>query len=532
MSNQMPFEIDQIASIAQVLPSTISFCDLPSLIAQSASKRPEAIAIVDGYRRINYTTLDRMADRIAASLQRDGVKPRQVVAICASTSAEYVAVFLGVLRAGAVVAPLSPSATPNQLIAMLQDANAQKFFVDQFVFETLNDSVKRLPNRIHMIQIDGHQELSLKQWLASDSNQFLQVKIEPDWTFNLIYSSGTTGIPKGIVQSHQMRWLQLQYSPLSGFCPSTITLIATPMYSNTTMTTLLPTLAFGGRLVLMSKFDTASFLKLAQSEKVTHTMLVPVQYQRLLAFKNFDKFNLNSFLVKFCTSAPLSAACKAEIVSRWPGTLIEYYGMTEGGGTCMLIANLYPKKLHTVGQPVPGHDIRLIDEYGLEVNPGEVGEVVGRSSTMMDGYRNQASKTSESYWVDSEGNRFIKTGDIGRFDKDGFLILLDRRKDMIISGGFNIYPSDLENVILNHPAVFDTAVVGVPSEEWGETPMAFVVRRKNFVITEAELLNWANRQLGKTQRIKAVKFIDELPRSAIGKILKRELRDSWTATFS
>jgi len=150
----------------------------------------------------------------------------------------------------------------------------------------------------------------------------------------------------------------------------------------------------------------------------------------------------------------------------------------------------------------------------------------------MDGYRNQASKTSESYWVDSEGNRFIKTGDIGRFDKDGFLILLDRRKDMIISGGFNIYPSDLENVILNHPAVFDTAVVGVPSEEWGETPMAFVVRRKNFVISEAEILNWANRQLGKTQRIKAVKFIDELPRSAIGKILKRELRDSWTATFS
>lgn len=531
MTIQEPFEVNQIASIAQVLPSTISFCDLPSLIANGASKRPEAISIVDADRRINYATLDRMVDRIAASLQRDGIKPRQVVAICASTSAEYVAVFLGVLRAGAVVAPLSPSATPDQLLAMLRDANAQKFFIDQYVLEALKGSLKTVSDGLHLIQLDGHDELSLEQWLAPDSKEFLPVAIEPDWTFNLIYSSGTTGTPKGIVQSHQMRWLQSQYSPLFGFCPSAITLIATPMYSNTTMTTLLPTLAFGGCLVLMSKFDTATFLKLAQVEKVTHTMLVPVQYQRLLALKNFDKFNLNSFQVKFCTSAPLSAACKSDIVARWPGTLIEYYGMTEGGGTCMLIANLHPQKLHTVGQPVPGHDIRLIDEQGLEVHPNEIGEVVGRSSTMMDGYRNQATKTSESYWFDSEGNRFIKTGDIGRFDKDGFLILLDRRKDMIISGGFNIYPSDLESVILKHPAVFDAAIVGVPSKEWGETPIAFVVLRKNFVLTDAELLNWTNRQLGKTQRIKAVKFIDELPRSAIGKILKRELRDSWTASL-
>ena len=148
--------------------------------------------------------------------------------------------------------------------------------------------------------------------------------------------------------------------------------------------------------------------------------------------------------MKFCTSAPFAAALKADILRRWPGGLIEYYGMTEGGGTCMLLAHHFPDKLHTVGQPVPGHDIRLIDEQGQQVPVGQVGEVVGRSSAMMKGYFNQPGQTAEAQWCDADGNRFIRTGDIGRFDADGFLTLLDRRKDMIISGGFNIYPSDLE----------------------------------------------------------------------------------------
>ncbi|MEI7913094.1 MAG: class I adenylate-forming enzyme family protein, partial [Verrucomicrobiota bacterium] len=158
---------------------------------------------------------------------------------------------------------------------------------------------------------------------------------------------------------------------------------------------------------------------------------------------------------------------------------------------------------------------------------GQIGEVVGRSATMMTGYHNQPGKTSEAEWFDAQGNRFIRTGDVGRFDEDGFLILLDRRKDMIISGGFNIYPSDLEAVLGQHPAVANAAVVGVPSAEWGETPVAFVVRRTECDTSAGEFLLWANRRLGKTQRLKDLRLLNELPRSAIGKILKRELRDSW-----
>jgi acyl-CoA synthetase (AMP-forming)/AMP-acid ligase II len=194
----------------------------------------------------------------------------------------------------------------------------------------------------------------------------------------------------------------------------------------------------------------------------------------------------------------------------------------------MLVTHQFPNKLHTVGPPATGHDIRLIDEQGREVPVGEVGEVVGRSVAMMQGYFKQPGKTAEAEWHDADGNRFIRTGDVGRFDADGFLTLLDRRKDMIISGGFNIYPSDLEAVLCNHRAVRDAAVVGVSSRAWGETPVAFVVLKDGRTETAESIKAWANERLGKTQRVAAVELMSELPRSAIGKVLKRELREQFS----
>ena len=227
--------------------------------------------------------------------------------------------------------------------------------------------------------------------------------------------------------------------------------------------------------MLLEKFDVAKFLALAEQHRATHAMLVPVQYRRLMSYPDFDAYDLSSFRMKFSTIASFAAELKADVLKRWPGGLIEYYGMTEGGGSIVLIAHEHPDKLHTVGRAAPGADIRLIDEDGREVAGGEIGEVVGHSAAMMNGYHNQPGKTAEAEWRDADGKRFIRTGDVGRIDEDGFLTLMDRKKDMIISGGFNIYPSDLEAVIAGHPDVLEVAVVGVPSEQWGETPIALVV---------------------------------------------------------
>jgi long-chain acyl-CoA synthetase len=242
---------------------------------------------------------------------------------------------------------------------------------------------------------------------------------------------------------------------------------------------------------------------------------------------DFDSYDLSSYQMKFSTSAPFPAHIKADVLKRWPGGLIEYYGMTEGGGSCGLRAHEFPDKLHTVGQPLPGHDIRLIDEDGKEVPQGEIGEIVGRSGAMMVGYHNQPGKTSEAEWHSPDGLRFIRTGDVGRFDEDGFLTLMDRKKDMIISGGFNIYPSDLEAEIVRHPAVLEAAVVGVASDKWGETPVAFVALKKGQSADPGEIRASVNARLGKTQRLADLILVDSLPRSHIGKVLKRELRDSY-----
>jgi acyl-CoA synthetase (AMP-forming)/AMP-acid ligase II len=214
---------------------------------------------------------------------------------------------------------------------------------------------------------------------------------------------------------------------------------------------------------------------------------------------------------------------KAEVVRRWPGALIEIYSMTEGGVVCLLHAHKYPDKLHTVGQPAPGSEVFTIDEEGNRLPPGSIGELVGRSPTMMSGYQNQPEKTQEASWYDEEGNRWQRMGDIGRVDEDGFVELVGRAKDMIISGGFNIYPVDLEALLLQHPAVDEAAVIGMPSERWGETPVGFVTL-KAAADVEA-ILAETNAKLGKTQRLSALYAIDEMPRSHIGKLLKTELRD-------
>jgi long-chain acyl-CoA synthetase len=289
-----------------------------------------------------------------------------------------------------------------------------------------------------------------------------------------------------------------------------------------------PTMAMGGCAVLgPPKFDAATYLSIAQKVHATHTMLVPVQYRRIMALPEFDDYNLSSFRMKFCTSAPFHAQLKADILERWPGGLVEFYGMTEGGGSCILEAHNFPDKLHTVGKPAEGHDMRLIDEDEKEVPAGEIGEVVGRSGSMMTAYHNQPAKTRDAEWYDGEGNRYIRTGDVGRFDEEGFLMLMDRRKDMVITGGFNVYPSDLEAVLRQHPGVADAAVVGVPSAEWGETPVAFVVPASH-APSAPELREWANAQLGKVQRLADVRYVDELPRSDIGKVLKRQLREEYS----
>ena len=472
------------------------FTPLPELVRGHGRSRAAHPAIIDGETVLGWAELDALIDRAAAALARDGAAKGDVVAICAGMSAAYLIVWLGALRAGLAAAPISPGMTAEVRAGMIADSGAVRTFDDA--------------------ALGG-----LADWLAPPGAPPPAVAIEPGDPFNLIYSSGTTGTPKGIVQPHAMRWAHVQRGLTQGYGPDAVTLVSTPLYSNTTLVSVFPTIGLGGTLVLLPKFDPAAFLDLSVRHRVSHAMLVPVQYRRLMEYPDFDRHDLSSYRGKFCTSAPFSAELKAEILARWPGGLTEYYGMTEGGGTCILRCHERPDKLATVGSPAAGSEIRVIDDAGTALPPGEAGEVVGRSPAMMVGYHNRPEATAAAEWYDAEGVRFIRTGDVGRFDADGFLTLVDRKKDVIISGGFNLYPSDLEQVLTAHPAVAEAAVVAAPSPRWGETPFAFVTLRAP--IEPEALRSWANARLSAIQRIAGIAVLDRLPRSEIGKVLKKDL---------
>jgi acyl-CoA synthetase (AMP-forming)/AMP-acid ligase II len=514
----MPTSADYLAA---------DFAAVADIIHAHAQERPGHVAVIDGERAISYAAYDALVDRIAATLQRDGFRPGDTVAICAPSSIEYCAVYIAALRAGGATCPLAASSTSDQLAAMVRDCGAKFFFIDDAVSAAVDKAAE--PPTARRIALEGSANTSFESWLAPAGAKPSPVTIDPAAPFNIIYSSGTTGTPKGIVQPHIMRWGHVRRAEGLGYGPNSITIVSTPLYSNTTLVSLIPALVRGGTVVLMRKFDAKGFCELAQNHHATHAMLVPVQYRRLMDLPEFDTFDLSSFVMKTCTSAPFAADLKADILKRWPGGLVEIFGMTEGGGACLLRAHEFPNKLHTVGQPAPGHDIRIIDENGKELPKGELGEVVGRSAAIMSGYHNQEKKTAEAMWISPEGLRYMRTGDVGRFDEDGFLVLGDRKKDMIISGGFNIYPSDLEAELAKHEAVAESAVVGIPSREWGETPAAFVVLRPGKSVDGEVLRKWMNERVGKTQRLTYLTIVPSLPRSTIGKVLKRELRDTFKA---
>ncbi|MEQ6250032.1 class I adenylate-forming enzyme family protein [Sulfitobacter sp. HNIBRBA3233] len=493
-------------------------------IRANAAAHPEAPALVCGDTRLTWGAFDARINRVANALIGMGIRKGDNVAILSANSIPYAELFMGILRAGGCVTPLSSMAAPEALHKMLADCGARAIFVAEQYFGLVEGFVDDLD--LHRVAIDFDREgmADYETLLAEADTTDPMVPLEMSDAFNLIYSSGTTGTPKGILHNHWMRAAQMDRVSPNGYDDNARTLISTPLYSNTTIVAFIPTLFGGSTVHLMPKFDARAYLEIVEREGITHTMLVPVQYKRIMDVPDFDSFDLSSMRVKFSTSAPLRADVKKDVLDRFPGKLIEYYGLTEGGGVSVLVADENPTKLHTVGQPAPGNDIRLIDTEGREVPQGEVGEIVGRGPTMMAGYFGRDDLTADYIWRDENDRVYFRSGDMGSFDEDGFLVLSDRKKDMIISGGLNIYANDLELILLDDADVVDAAVIGVPSDAWGETPLGLVVLRDGATRTGDEILEKANARLGKSHRLSAVELRETLPRSTIGKILKRDLR--------
>ncbi|WP_321490205.1 AMP-binding protein [uncultured Hyphomonas sp.] len=489
---------------------------LSTRIRSHAVEAPEATALTIGPDSLSYRQLDSLCDRTAMALDRSGVCPGDYVGIAGKPSITQVAALAGLTRLGGVPVPIPSSARADDQNTMLADSGARFCFADAGTDIVLPE-VSLLPLA----------RTAFEDWLPHRAMPFADHNPVPEAPATIIYSSGTTGTPKGIVQPHSYRSRIIQSGPARGYTPDAVTMIATPLYSNTTLVAFLGTLGVGGHIVMMPKFDAEDWLKLAEHHRATHAMLVPVMIDRILTHPDFDNTDLSSFRMKYCTSAPFSASLKRAVLDRWPGGLTEFYGMTEGGASFILRAHEHPDKLHTVGQLSPGSEIRLLDDNDQDVGPHQPGEVVGRSPGMMLGYHKRPDATAGIFWTAPDGSTWLRTGDIGKLDEDGFLSIIDRKKDLIISGGFNIYPADIEAVLSQHPDVQETSVVGVPDPRWGETPVAFVVGPQD---SPDAIKTWLNDRLGKMQRVSSVCIVSALPRNAIGKIVKTELKNAFLST--
>lgn len=495
--------------------------------------RPKKTAFVCGDRKVTWAEFDARASKVHSSLVNAGLKKGDKVGLLALNSIETLEIMYGVIRAGGVLVPLSALQRPDLIASLLKDSGAKFFFVVaplEILAAPLSGLIEEVPmeNRIGAgFKADGW--LDYESFMAEGVEDLIPEDVEDEDDCVIIYSSGTTGIPKGIVHTHQARTLtglacamEFRVSDVSTM------LIATPLFTNATWLMLLAAICAGAEIALMPMFSPQEFLSSVEKFKITHTFLVPTMYNSVLESPDLEKHDISSLEVMVSMGSVLPLPWKKAILEKMGAGLFELYGLTEGVGTTLKPEQII-RKTGSVGRAVSGSDIKIIDAEGNELPWGEIGEIVGFGGAMMKHYHNRPEATAEIVWLDRKGRTYIRTGDIGRFDEDGFLYILDRKKDMIVTGGVNVFASDIEVVALTHPDVAEVAVIAIPHKKWIETPLALVVIREGSTVGEEEIKEWINERVSaKHQRVSGVVFREQpLPRNALGKLLKKELRDPY-----
>ncbi len=500
---------------------------LPDLIRLHGRWRADREALIVGEHRLDWREFERSTSRVANGLAALGLAAGDRVVLLMDNGLEMALLLFGIIRQGCVAVPLNVSVPDAAVAAMIEDAGARAIFASGTHcarIDALSGRSARITDaRRVAIGAVPPGWIRFDDWHAAQSEELANL-VRPEQECNVIYSSGTTGIPKGIVHTHRCRlsWAA-DLAQVLRYRSDCVTLCSLGLYSNITWVAMLCTVYVGGTMVVMPSFRPETALELIERERITHGTVVPLQIERMLAEPSLAGRDLSSLDTFMCCGSPLSLALKRGFPDRFRCTLIELYGLTEGVCT-VLAAEDFERKTASVGKPFLAADLKIVGEDDRELPAGATGEIVGRGPLMMSGYLNRDAASAEATWTDAAGERWLRTGDLGRLDEEGFLYVVDRKKDMILSGGQNIYPADIEEVMREHPDVAEVAVIGLRSRKWGETPVAIVVAAHGTRPHPTELREWTNARVGKQQRLADVILRGSLPRNPNGKILKRELR--------
>ncbi len=502
------------------------------LLPRHARNRPNHTAVVFESSRLSYREFNARVNRLANALSALGVGKGDKVATILRNCLSLLETYWAVAKIGAVVVPLSPLLREKALAPLLRDSECETIIASPDFAGPLSAIRQELPNILedHVIltgksRFPNYDELTSR---ASDSEP-PPTQIAGDDLYNIMYTSGTTGMPKGIVHTHDIRAVYcMLFASTFRIHPESVVVHAGSLVFNGAFVTLMPAMYLGSTYVLLDGFDPRRFVEVVEREAATHVMMVPSQIVALLGSPYFSSQALQSLEMIGTVGAPLHAEHKEKLNRSLPGRFYELYGLTEGFIT-VLDKNDYAAKPSSVGPPQPFFEMRIINDQGQDAGPGEIGEIIGRGPALMPGYYKQPDLTAQAIL-----DGWLHTGDLGYADEDGFLYLVDRKKDMIISGGTNVFPKDIEEIVVQHPAVREAAVFGVPHPKWGETPVAAVILQEPERISAEELRDWINERVhAKYQRVDSVVIMEDFPRSTAGKTLKRILREPyWTGRNS
>lgn len=551
------------------VPHSLQFPDIPldQILSDTARKYPNSTALIFFNNKITYAQLNNLVNQFATALQQDGLQKGDRVAIYMPNCPQYAIAYFGTLRAGGIVVPSNPLYVPREIEHQIKDAgvkyavvlsllynrlkqvrsnldlktvivtNIKEYFppVLKLLFTVARENKPDQNGERHRVDISGDADtLWFQDYLATASGQPQPVEVNAEDTAVLMYTGGTTGIPKGAQLTHgnlvsnviqTASWI---LDPVPGKSVMMTALPLTHSYAMTACQNLSVYLGFG-QILIPNPRDLDDLLKNLTKHKAEYLPAVPTLYSAInnhADVKN-GKFDLTAIKACLSAAAGLPQAVQEEFMRITGGKLVEGYGLSESSPVACANPLRKGGKIGSIGVPIPETDVKVVDiDTGLKVLPqGEVGEICLKGPQIMRGYWNMPTETANALRPDENGDVWLYTGDIGMMDEDGFIRIVDRKKDMIIAGGYNIYPNEVEYVLYTHPAILEAAVIGVPDERRGEVVKAFVVLREGQSLTVEELREWCKKEMRAYMVPKHVEFRDALPKTMVGKILRRQLAD-------
>ncbi|MEJ2723192.1 MAG: long-chain-fatty-acid--CoA ligase [Deltaproteobacteria bacterium] len=509
------------------------------IVYRNAILHSEDEAFVCGSRRITFARFNERVNRLIHALRSLGAQKGDVLGIVAWNCLEYIEVYGAAMKGGFVASPFNPRLHPEELEYLINYSEANTLFVGPDFVEVVNRIRNRLPQLKRCISLEGSQPemLSYPDLLASHSSDEPDVDVRKDDPLIIFYTSGTTGVPRGALYTHGRKLDNTRIKALEmGTKAGDRHLMVLPFFHIGGDSHVWPFFLVGGCNIIMTQrsFDPGAVLRTIHEEKVSDMQIVPTQLNALLSNQDLEAYNVSSLHRIYYAASPMPLELLRRAISVFGPIFAQGYGQTESGPQITSLPEEAHEVLHkppeeqmvlsSCGQPSLGVHARVVDENNHDVGPGVVGEIIAQSDSIMVEYWNRPKETRETI-IDG----WLHTGDLAYYDEKGFIYIVDRKKDMIVTGGENVYSREVEEVLYKHPAIAEVAVIGIPDPAWVERVHAVAVLKANAAATESEIIGFCKEHLASYKAPKSVEFVETLPKNPQGKILKKEIRATyWT----